>query len=191
MKALFIFIFLFLCLDVCFAQQKEHKIIAKVDNEVITQYDLEIYSFLASILWKKGKVFSLLDEIIDSKIKYNYAKKVGLKPNEKDLDVVLKNIQQTVPQFRNGVKAFCDSYDVSGEAYLHLIKDLEGQILWNKFVESAILPNVRISDKEIELMEESGMKESDIHNYLTALKVSEMEKALMTKVKKNVFIEKF
>lgn len=132
---------LFLSLFLIFFQQlfaNDFDIVARVNDEVITRYDLNAYSKLFKEYFANDKFTSneILDTLIEAKLRQKAIKDENIKYDEKEFEYFLKDFYA-----KNKIKNQNDK---------NFIAFLKNRFLWNKLIETKIIPNIDISANEID-----------------------------------------
>ncbi|MDD2839735.1 MAG: peptidylprolyl isomerase [Rickettsiales bacterium] len=135
MRKILFFILLSFTFQYAFAN--DFDIVARVNNEVITKYDLNSYSklfkeYLANDKFNKDEI---LDSLIEEKLKSKAIKGENIVFDKKEFEYFLENFYK-----KNAIKKSNNEY---------FTNFLKNRFLWNKLIETKIVPNINISHYEI------------------------------------------
>lgn len=135
-KVLFFIILLFSLLQYAFANTFD--IVARVNDEVITKYDLNNHSKLFTEYFDNNKFNNdeILDSLIEEKLKSNAIKNEKIVFDEKEFEYFLENFNK-----KNKIKNQHNKY---------FVNFLKNNFLWNKLIETKIAPNINISSSEVD-----------------------------------------
>ncbi len=135
-KVLFFIILLFSFLQYAFANTFD--IVARVNDEVITKYDLNNHSKLFTEYFDDNKFNNdeILDSLIEEKLKSNAIKNEKIVFDEKEFEYFLENFNK-----KNKIKNQHNKY---------FVNFLKNNFLWNKLIETKIAPNINISSSEVD-----------------------------------------
>ncbi|HSQ97854.1 MAG TPA: peptidylprolyl isomerase [Rickettsiales bacterium] len=133
MKKILLFIILFLNFSRClFANNFD--IVARINNEVITKYDLNNYSKIFKSYFTNSKFTNeeILDSLIEEKIKSEAIKNENITFDNDEFKYFLENFSK-----KNKIKITKNLRDF-----------LKNRFLWSKLIETKIIPNINISSYE-------------------------------------------
>ncbi|PPR78521.1 MAG: Chaperone SurA [Alphaproteobacteria bacterium MarineAlpha2_Bin1] len=126
------------------------KIAVVVNDEIISEYDIneriKLITFSSEIKNNnlKNKVLNLL---IDEKIKIQESRRIGFNITEKDIERGINIIEKQNNMKKGDLKIKLNEKKIS----LHtLIDQLTGEILWQKVLSKKILPQVAVTENELE-----------------------------------------
>lgn len=168
---LFIFFFLILTLDSFAAQNNSIFVVAKVDNQVITNIDL---SNRYKIILKMSKIRvnnagekriilnQVLQKMIDEKLQIIEAKNLGIELDQDRFEALKEDLANDLGLKINGLE---DYFKNHGLSYDNFTKQIEAQILWSEIVRVKVMPQVKVGQSEIaELLELRGVK-TEVNKY--------------------------
>lgn len=192
MKPLLIALFVFLINP---ARANSIKIVAIVDGEIITSYDLEQRVAITKMLNKITKIDNnsirylynaVLQQMIGEKIKSKYSKNLGISISKQDLEANINLVKQNNPQYN---KAF--GYFKNTDTIYYLRKQIEDDITWNQIVHHYFMPRVAASDQEIQnlMVYNKSLNKTSARNMLLHKKLEQIESDVLSKVRNVTFIE--
>ena len=119
------------------AEEKNYKIIKLVNNNVITNYDLEqrlkLYSTLNNVNINKGNIDKLADEMlslmVDEKLQLDQLKSYEISVNESEIN---DYIERAYLNESNSLNEFIDALNNNNIDIVILKKSIEVMIGWNK-----------------------------------------------------------
>ena len=119
------------------AEEKNYKIIKLVNNNVITNYDLEqrlkLYSTLNNVNINKGNIDKLADEMlslmVDEKLQLDQLKSYEISVNESEIN---DYIERAYLNESNSLNEFIDALNNNNIDIAILKKSIEVMIGWNK-----------------------------------------------------------
>lgn len=134
----------------------EIAIIADVNGEPISNLDIEKRMHLISSLFgeqdKKELKFQTLKQLIDEIIILNEAQRLNIKLSSEELN------NATISFFTRNFKIQNDKINQYIKKYnidlILLKRQIKCQLLWNKIIETKIIPFINISNKEVSDMQE-------------------------------------
>ncbi|QKX00827.1 peptidylprolyl isomerase [Wolbachia endosymbiont of Dipetalonema caudispina] len=138
----------------------EIAIIADVNGEPISNLDIEKRMHLISSLFgeqdKKELKFQTLKQLIDEIIILNEAQRLNIKLSSEELN------NATISFFTRNFKIQNDKINQYIKKYnidlILLKRQIKCQLLWNKIIETKIIPFINISNKEVSDMQEQIKK---------------------------------
>ncbi|MCV3769146.1 MAG: SurA N-terminal domain-containing protein [Wolbachia pipientis] len=138
----------------------EIAIIADVNGEPISNLDIEKRMHLISSLFgeqdKKELKFQTLKQLIDEIIILNEAQRLNIKLSSEELN------NATISFFTKNFKIQNDKINQYIKKYnidlILLKKQIKCQLLWNKIIETKIIPFINISNEEVSDMQEQIKK---------------------------------
>jgi len=156
MIKLFYIIIFFLSLNFSsFAQNSQISVIATVDNQIITNLDLNRrYSFFVKtsrikISSKAEKNFilqQLTHKLIEEKLQFIEAKNLKIELSNAELQKALEEIASLQSKSDSQIKQEFKRKKIPYQEYQNQIKS---QLLWKKIVNKTIAPTIKITDLEI------------------------------------------
>ena len=173
---------------------QENKILIKVDNEIITSYDLLIeIAYLSSINenFKKLDINKSIEvaknSLIKEKIKEIELRKYvnNFEIEEKQLNIILLNYFK-----KYGIKSIqeFDEFFIAKNINPKTIKKISLEILWNQFIVNKFSEKIKV-DKELikkEVLENSKQKEFLLSEILFDVKENEKFKIKFDKIEKEI-----
>ena len=155
----------------------ESKIIVKVDNKVITNFDLKNKIVTTLVLSNEeinqeniDKIKPLvLKSLIDLKVKQSEIKKYKIKVTTVEINNNLKMLSN------NDLTNFKTKFDLNNLDYESYISDLKTELGWRKLIYFLYNKKVKIDEAEINLQLEKTLKEDQKDNFeyrLTELLIS-------------------
>ena len=146
------------------ANQELDRIIAVVNDDVITLNDLAEGVDKALLFFRQNSIDApkeeiiekkVLDELVEQKIIEGYAKDWNIKASQEDIDSLIQNIlsvnQITLDELKSNLKQESSSYD-------KLVKSLKYEIILKKVKNREISSKLNISDYEIKKHKEKMAK---------------------------------
>lgn len=156
------------------AQNSQDFVIAKVNNKIITnsQVQSRIRYVKNTANFKinnsdeqKILVEQVIDKMIDEELFLQEAEKLKIEISESDIDNALEQIarkrKQNVVQF----KLFLSKNSINLKQFS---RSLEAQIAWERIIESNFVNKIKVSDIEIEEFLEQGGLRADQRKFLIA-----------------------
>lgn len=156
------------------AQNSQDFVIAKVNNKIITnsQVQSRIRYVKNTANFKinnsdeqKILVEQVIDKMIDEELFLQEAEKLKIEISESDIDNALEQIarkrRQNVVQF----KLFLSKNSINLKQFT---KSVEAQIAWERIIESNFVNKIKVSDIEIEEFLEQGGLRADQRKFLIA-----------------------
>lgn len=170
--------------------KNENFLVAKVNNHIITNYDLQDrYNFLLAFSKIKinsefeKKIFlnQIIDKLIDEELIINEAKNLGISTSIEEINSLIEEFAKKRGQNFSSFKNFFTSRDISFQNYQ---KQIEADLLWSKIISSSLKSKIKITDLQIqEFLEQQKL---DIN--VTKYKISEIY--ISNKNDAKIFIEK-
>ena len=155
-KILFYFVFL-LSITISFTSADELKIKLKIENEIITNYDIsDEINYLISLnnnlkkLSKKQIKILANESSIKDKIKYiELNKYFDLNKKDANLEkIILKNLKYRLKKnSKEQLKLYFKEYKLE---YDYIINKLYVEFLWNKLIYEKYISKVSLNEKELE-----------------------------------------
>ena len=167
----------------------EVKIMATVNNDIITSYDVAERVKLSSELLKINKYNfpkseiekRVLSELIDDKIKMAEAAKFGIRMTAEEFMDATKRMEKYLNLPEGGYKKIAKDIDIDENI---INKQIEADVVWMKFVYSVLRSYVKVSDNEINLLIENMKNEKQYNYEISSLIIGKSDvKTLMEKLK--------
>jgi len=148
------------------SNNSDFKIVAKVNNEVITKYDVDNRNrlMLLSIKGRRTKndnkriYQQALEQLIEDKIKEQDIAKKNIHLEKNSVKNYITELEKKQKFSKGGLKKYLTQNGVNYNSYLEKIKN---DLLWNKLVEDHIQSNITISDYEVNEAVEYIVKNSN------------------------------
>ena len=184
-KILFYFVFL-LSITISFTSADELKIKLKIENEIITNYDIsDEINYLISLnnnlkkLSKKQIKILANESSIKDKIKYIELNKY-FDLNKKDINlekIIIQNLKYRLKKnSKEELKLYFKEYKLE---YDYIIKKLYTEFLWNKLIYEKYISKVSLNEKELEnkikniIQNKAGIEELNLMEIVFDLKNNE------------------
>ena len=184
-KILFYFVFL-LSITISFTSADELKIKLKIENEIITNYDIsDEINYLISLnnnlkkLSKKQIKILANESSIKDKIKYIELNKY-FDLNKKDINlekIIIQNLKYRLKKnSKEELKLYFKEYKLE---YDYIIKKLYIEFLWNKLIYEKYISKVSLNEKELEnkikniIQNKAGIEELNLMEIVFDLKNNE------------------
>ncbi len=142
MKSVIIFIISLFITQFSFAS--DFKVVAKVNDKIITQYDLDNYTNILNTYFKTSQNMNysnlqneVLNQMIDDTLKQEAVEKEKIILDTDEFNYFLKNFEE-----KNNIK----DHSYNKELYLNVVKT---NFLWFKLLDQKIKPSINVSDSEV------------------------------------------
>ena len=184
-KILFYFVFL-LSITISFTSADELKIKLKIENEIITNYDIyDEINYLISLnnklkkLYKKQIKILANESSIKDKIKYiELNKYFDLNKKDANLEkIILQNLKYRLKKnSKEELKLYFKEYKLE---YDYIINKLYVEFLWNKLIYEKYISKVSLNEKELEnkikntIQNKAGIEELNLMEIVFDLKDNE------------------
>ena len=184
-KILFYFVFL-LSITISFTSADELKIKLKIENEIITNYDIsDEINYLISLnnnlkkLSKKQIKILANESSIKDKIKYiELNKYFDLNKKDANLEkIILQNLKYRLKKnSKEELKLYFKEYKLE---YYYIINKLYVEFLWNKLIYEKYISKVSLNEKELEnkikntIQNKAGIEELNLMEIVFDLKDNE------------------
>ncbi len=171
-----------------FVKSYELTIIAKVNNEIITNIDLENRLKMALDLSKlpdeneikerlKPRV---LDSLINETLKIQEANRLGIFVSNQEVTAQINRLEARLRVKKNSLLA---EYTKKGIPEITILNQIRSQLLWEKLIFNIIIKNISISDKQIAetfnlLIKKSGEIEYNLSEIFISLDNIEAEQRI-------------
>ena len=205
MKTFYIYLCLVSLLASSFSLKADNLfIVAKINNDIITNEDLESRLDLAltlSNLPKEDKIKQqlrkqVLNILIDETIKIQEAQRLGITLSSQDLSNQVIDLENRMNMERNTLFKKFSEINIPEET---IVKQIKSQVLWQRLIVARVANNIRITEKQIEetfmsLVKSSGEMEylfSEIFissNSLNATSAKEKIESIYSQTTKNNFL---
>lgn len=127
-----------------FSLASDFKVVAKVNDKIITQYDLENYTNMLNTYFKTSQNMNynnlqneVLNQLIDDTLKQETIEKEKIILDEDEFKYFLKTFEE-----KNNIK----DHNYNEELYLKTVKT---NFLWFKLIDQKIKPSVSVNDSEV------------------------------------------
>ena len=197
-KILFYFVFL-LSITISFTSADELKIKLKIENEIITNYDIsDEINYLISLnnnlkkLSKKQIKILANESSIKDKIKYiELNKYFDLNKKDANLEkIILQNLKYRLKKnSKEELKLYFKEYKLE---YDYIINKLYVEFLWNKLIYEKYISKVSLNEKELEnkikntIQNKAGIEELNLMEIVFDLKNNENVSDKYNKILKTI-----
>lgn len=156
------------------ASSGQISVIAKVDNQIITNADIieryKIISKLSKIkansLAEQQTIFSqLLQKMIDEELQIKEAKNLEIEVDQEKFADVKDDIAKDLHQSPESLENF---FRDNGISYDSFMKQIEAQILWSDIVRRIVAPKIKVAQSEIDELVELRKIKTTLEKYLIA-----------------------
>ncbi len=162
-----LFLFIFIIYNNLFATKIQ--ILAKINNQIITNIDLEYRLNLAleianipnEIKFRKQFRQQVLNLLIDENLKIQEAEKYGILISSAEVYSEISILEQRLNMSKDSL---IKSFKQKNIPEIALYNQIRGQLLWNKIISYRIANNISISDKQ---------KEEALQNFINSSGESE------------------
>ena len=178
------------------AEEKNHKIVKLVNNNVITNYDLEqrlkLYSTLNNVNINKGNIDKLADEMlsfmVDEKLQLEQINSYEISINESEVN---NYIEQAYLNDSNNLNEFISALDNNNIDIEILKKSIEIMIGWNKLTSKLYYQTSEINKVDLEnlLNEDISLSEEQAENILLQKQIGLRAKKLLRDIRIEANIE--
>ena len=148
-KINYIFILIFLSFKISYADIQ--KIAVVVNDEIISEYDIneriKLITFSSEINKDKKIRKNVLNLLIDEKIKIQELAKLGLKVSQEEINKGIKIIENQNKMKEGDLTKKLIEMNISNQS---LIDQISGELAWQKIVSRKILPQIVVSENELE-----------------------------------------
>ena len=139
------------------------KILAKVNNQIITNIDLEYRLNLAleisnipnEVKFRKEIRQQMLDLLIDESLKLQEAEKLGILVSSSEVYTEINRLEQRLELPKNSL---ITNFKEKNIPEITIYNQIRGQLLWNKLITYTIANNIKISKNQ---------KEEALQNFIT------------------------
>ena len=159
-----------------------NKIVAKIENEIITNFDIENKILITLLLNKEeinqkniNKIKKIsLDSLVNNRLKKIEMSKYSITSDTKQINIYLNSI------LSNDVENFKKILNNNGLDFQLFYDEIDIQLKWQKFIYEIYSQKIKIDEKAIQAeLNEIKNKGSELEEY----NISEIEIALMKKIK--------
>ncbi|MES2677647.1 MAG: peptidylprolyl isomerase [Pseudomonadota bacterium] len=158
-----------------FAQQNSSIfVIAKIDNQVITNVDLiDRYRLvlkmskiqLGSEQEKQIVLNQILQKMIDEELQIKEAKTLEIAIDDKNFQQAELEVAKSLHKNSQQLKSFFEQQSIS---YSSLTKQLQSQIVWSDIIKKTVAPKIKVNQSEIDELLELRKVKADIEKYFIA-----------------------
>ena len=140
----------------------ENSIIIKIDNQIITNFEIK-NKILSNLILSNKEINQLnidslkkksVDSLIQSKIKSIEVNKYNLTVNKLQIDQYLNSITS------DDIKSLKNKFIINNLDFELFLKDIETEFRWQKLIYEIYSKNISIDDKQIEFELKKLIKES-------------------------------
>jgi peptidyl-prolyl cis-trans isomerase SurA len=168
---LFLSFLLFKPFDSLSFSTKKVFVVAKVDNQAITNLDLtERFAVITKM--SKIKIDSpqekriiinqILQKMIDENLQNKEAKKLGITVDQEKILQIRSEVSQSKNIDPEKLEDFFTAKSIPYESFL---RQIESQILWSEIVKKTIAPTIKVSQSEIDELLELRKIKTNIEKY--------------------------
>jgi peptidyl-prolyl cis-trans isomerase SurA len=151
-RAVFVLIAL---LSPCLAQAQGLRVVARVNDEAITDFDLQqrvLFAIRTSGLQdsadlRQRMTAQVLRQMIDERLQIQDAKRLGLKATDMEMQQRFNDIERAAGLSRGQFRQYLQSVGVPFDI---ATQQIEAQIAWSKIVRRKVRPQVDVSPAEID-----------------------------------------
>lgn len=179
-----IFFYILFFFNLSFVEAIETKIIAMVNNEPITTYELKNKIITNLILSNQNINQEIIDKsknaamnsLINIKLKKNEIKKYKIEARQTNIDSYLKRIAS------NDIESFKEKFINNSIDYQIFLNEIKTELAWQELIYSKYNDKVKIEDNMIKNELDELLKEENNHN---EYKLSEIEIEITKENKQN------
>ena len=139
------------------------KILAKVNNQIITNIDLEYRLNLAleiskipnEVKFRKEIRQQMLNLLIDENLKLQAAERLGILVSSSEIYIEINRLEQRLKLTKNSL---INNFKEKNIPEIAIYNQIRGQLLWNKVISYTIANNITISNNQ---------KEEALQNFIT------------------------
>ena len=166
----------------------EVKIIAKVNNEIITNIDLENrlkMAMYSSNLPNDREIMErlrprVLDSLIDESLKIQEANRLGVFVTNKE---VIEHINRLEKRLNMEMNSLLDIYKKEEIPEITILNQIRSQLLWEKILYGIVIKNITVSEKDIietynMLLQKSGEVEYNLSEIFISINNLEAEQRI-------------
>ncbi|MDA9137527.1 SurA N-terminal domain-containing protein [Pelagibacterales bacterium] len=178
------------------AEEKNYKIIKLVNNNVITNYDLEqrlkLYSTLNNVNINKGNIDKLADEMlslmVDEKLQLDQLKSYEISVNESEIN---DYIERAYLNESNSLNEFIDALNNNNIDIAILKKSIEVMIGWNKLTGRLYYRTSEINKVDLEnlMNEDPSLSKEQAEDILLQKQIGLRAKKLLRDIRIEANIE--
>ncbi len=186
----FLFLFIFIFYNKLYATKVE--IIAKINNQIITNIDLEYRLNLAieianipnEIKFRKQIRQQILNILIDESLKIQEAEKYGILISSEEVYSEINRLEQRLKLPKDSL---INNFKKKNIPEVVIYNQIRGQLLWNKIISYKISNNISISNKQTEaalknFIKGSGEVEYNISEIYISSSLSNLENSSEDKI---------
>ena len=191
-----ILLLLFSCQQTLIADEKNYKIIKLVNDQVITNYDLQLrlklYSTLNNVKISKDNIDfiakDMLSLMVDEKLQFEQIKKYKISVDNSDIENYIKQAYLGDDKSKQDLIFLLETNDLNIDI---LIKSIEIKLGWNKLVSNLYYRTSEISkiDLENEMSKNPTLSEKKARNILLSRQINLRAKKFLRDIKTEANIE--
>lgn len=184
------------CYSTLNAEEKNYKIIKLVNNNVITNYDLEqrlkLYSTLNNVNINKENIDKLADEMlslmVDEKLQLDQLKSYEISVNESEIN---DYIERAYLNESNSLNEFIDALNNNNIDIAILKKSIEVMIGWNKLTGRLYYRTSEINKVDLEnlMNEDPSLSKEQAEDILLQIQIGLRAKKLLRDIRIEANIE--
>ncbi len=173
-KKYFIFIIFFILIFKAFTEAKDTKILVKIENEIITNFDVQ-NKIISSLIVAKKEISQQnindykkvsLENLIQNRLKKIELEKYNIKKDNEQINLYLNSISSNdVESLKNIFK----NYDLDFQEF---VNEIDVEFKWRKFIYQVYKKKINIDPKDIEKEINDNLK---AQNKLIEYNISEIE----------------
>ena len=139
----------------CLAEAQGLRVVARVNDDAITDFDLNQRVLFAirttglqdSPELRQRMAAQILRQMIDERLQIQAAKRLGLKPTDSEMQQRFNDIERAAGLSRGQFRQYLQSVGVPFDI---ATQQIEAQIAWGKIVRRKVRPQVDVSEAEID-----------------------------------------
>tara|TARA_B110000483_G_C18182644_1_gene537664 strand:+ start:694 stop:1305 length:612 start_codon:yes stop_codon:yes gene_type:complete len=191
-----ILLLLFSCQQTLIADEKNYKIIKLVNDQVITNYDLQLrlklYSTLNNVKISKDNIDfiakDMLSLMVDEKLQFEQIKKYKISVDNSDIENYIKQAYLGDDKSKQDLIFLLETNDLNIDI---LIKSIKIKLGWNKLASNLYYRTSEISkiDLENEMSKNPSLSEKKARNILLSRQINLRAKKFLRDIKTEANIE--
>jgi peptidyl-prolyl cis-trans isomerase SurA len=143
-------------------------VIARVNNFVITDYDLENRKKISILIHKDDSKFlstKTVDKMIDEELIIQDATRLGISVDESEIEEALEHIATKQNKTASKIKSLLEKNNIPINFYK---KEIEANLLWSKIISEVLKAKVRITSAEVKEFYEQKKMNLNLDKFLLA-----------------------
>jgi hypothetical protein len=172
-----------------FAQNLEVKIVASVNNDVVTSFDVKnTHEVLLLLVPEMNKIdiqqqrIVAVQHLVGNILKKEYIKRASLEISQEDIKTQAIKFKEDLKSKKiKDIKSFMDRYH----------SFVEEEVFWNAVVFKYIMPNIQVSDVAIERFTAQNPKvtKEEAKSFITQQQVESQTKQIIDSIKQTSVVE--